>query len=376
MDGMDGPPGMDGGMDGGMKGFNKGCGKGPMMGCGKGPMDMMGKGGCKGKMDMMMNMMMMKGGMMGKGGPMMGGCNPMMAMMAMKGGCGGGAPAPDPKLNFKPGQYQEEPGGHIGIEGLKDAVTRASEPHLAAEQQWPRDDMINKICMSIFRTSAKWYKEDTRHKEAGTAIQAQALLEEFTDKIMGALASTCYEKSWFQEIYLSESIALAAINTFKGGALFKRTVAPIIVTHVDEAIFRYREEERHQRVMWEAISSVGIKADFLKKANKHLQTSFEAAHISAKYGTSPATTPELGMVQDFVQAWISEFTRRAWDVLNNGINSPTQDQQIGVTTQLFQYLCDPAHSCLPHDLTQQLDAPPPQGWDFIAQAVIQLFAQV
>ena len=38
------------------------------------------------------------------------------------------------------------------------------------------------------------------------------------------------------EIYLSESIALAAINTFKGGALFKRTVAPIIVTHVDEAL--------------------------------------------------------------------------------------------------------------------------------------------
>merc|ERR1712137_545148 len=143
-------------------------------------------------------------------------------------------------------------------------------------------------------------------------MQAQAVLEEFVHKIIDGLSTTCYDKPWFQEIYLSEGIALAAINNFKGGALFKRTVAPIIVTHVDEAIFRYREEERHQRVMWEAISSVGIKADFLKKANKHLQTSFEAAHISAKYGTSPATTPELGMVQDFVHAWLGEFTRRAW----------------------------------------------------------------
>merc|ERR1719163_1339608 len=235
--------------------------------------------------------------------------------------------------------------------------------------------MINKLCLTIMKTSAKWWKEDQRHKETGSATQAQALVEEFAEKIMGALGTACYEKPWFLEVYLSESVALAAINTFKGGALFKRTVAPIIVTHVDEAIFRYREEERHQKVMWEAISSVGIKADFLKKANKHLLTSFEAAHISAKYGTSPAASPELGMVQDFVTAWIAEFTRRAWDVLNNGINSPTQDQQIGVVTTLFQYLCDPAHSCLPHDLTQQLDAPPPAGWDFIAQATILIFSQ-
>merc|ERR1719263_614209 len=193
-------------------------------------------------------------------------------------------PAMTPWDNYKPGQYMEEPGGYVGIEGLKDAVTRAVEPHAPLEQAWSKDDMVNKLCMSIFKTASKWYKEDTRHKESGTAIQAQALLEEFTEKIMGALSSACYEKPWFLEIYLSESIALAAINTFKGGALFKRTVAPIIVTHVDEAIFRYREEERHQKVMWDAVSSVGIKADYLKKANKHLQTSFEAAHIRQSTG--------------------------------------------------------------------------------------------
>merc|ERR1719223_2234163 len=293
-----------------------------------------------------------------------------------KDGWGKGAPAVDPYwANWKPGEYLEEPGGKVGVEGLKDAVTRACEPHAALETGWKKEDMVNKICMAIFKTSAKWYKEDTRHKEAGTAIQAQALLEEFTEKIMGALSSAGYEKPWFLEIYLSESIALAAINTFKGGALFKRTVAPIIVTHVDESIFRYREEERHQRVMWDAVSSVGIKGDFLKKANKHLQTSFEAAHISAKYGTSPAATPELGMVQDFVSAWIHEFGKRGWDILNNGIQNPNPDQQVGVLTTLFQYLCDPAHSCLPHDLTQQLDAPPPAGWDFIAQAAVALMSQ-
>merc|ERR1712139_354631 len=104
-----------------------------------------------------------------------------------------------------------------------------------------------------------------------------------------------------------------------------------------------REEERHQRVMWDAVSSIGLKSEYLKKANKHLQTSFEAAHISAKYGTSPSTSPELGMVQDFVHAWLAEFTRRAWDVLHNVLQNPTQDQQIAVVTMLFQYLCYPAH---------------------------------
>jgi len=277
--------------------------------------------------------------------------------------------------DYTPGKYYEEPGGVVGVEGLRDAMTRAIEPHMHTEKQWKPEDMVNKICMSIFKVATKWYKDDTRHKEAGSSIQAQALLEEFTEKIMAGLASVCHDKPWFTEIYLSEGVALAAINTFKGGALFKRTVAPIIVTHVDEAIHRYREEERHQKVMWDAVSTVGIKSDYHKKANKHLATSFEAAHIAAKYGTSQAMTPALGMVQDFVMAWIRDFCKRAWDILANGISSSTPDQQIAVVTMLFQYFCDPAHTCLPVDLVSQLDMPPPANWDFIAQAVIQLWAE-
>lgn len=318
------------------------------------------KGKMKGKMMEMMNMMMAAKGEkgMGKGVPP---------------GFGDGFQQ-GPQWDYKPGTYYEEPGGKVGVEGLKDAITRAVQPHLPVETQWPVDDMINRVCFTIFKISAKWYKEDNRHKETGTSIQAQALLEEFTHRIMEGLQKTCYNKSWFIDIYLSEAIALAAINTFKGGALFNRTVAPIIVTHVDEAIFRWREEERHQRVMWDAVSMCGIKADYQKKANKHLMSSFEAAHISAKYGTSPAVTPELGMVQDFVQAWLSEFTGRAWDVLNNGIALTNVEGQIQCVTGLFQYLCDPNHSCLPHDLTSQLDAPPPPAWDFVAQATILMFS--
>jgi hypothetical protein len=312
----------------------------------------------------------------------------MMASMMMKGkgkckgeGGGDGGPQPwspnqaDPWEGYVPGTYYEEPGGYFGVEGLRDAVTRAVEPLLHLETQWSKADMVNKICLTIFKTSTKWYKEDERHKENGTAMQAQALLEEFVEKLMGALAGYCHARPWFFEIYLSEAIALAAIKTFKKGNLFKRTVAPIIVTHVDEAIFRYREEERHARVMWDAIQAVGISQSHQKKANKHLTTSFEAAHISAKYGVSASITPELGMVQDFVQAWMSEFAGRAWDVLENGIPHSSKEQQVTVVTLLFQYLCDPNHTCLPHDLTVSLEHPPPANWDFVAQAAILLFSQ-
>merc|ERR1719506_2426404 len=101
----------------------------------------------------------MDGGKMGMKG--------MMGKMGMMEGKGWGKPMMPaaPAWDYKPGMYYEEPGGHVGIEGLKDAVTRACEPHAAGEQQWSRDDMINKVCMAIFKTSAKWYKEDARHKE-------------------------------------------------------------------------------------------------------------------------------------------------------------------------------------------------------------------
>merc|ERR1712028_160905 len=263
-----------------------------------------------------------------------------------------------------------EPGGKTGIEGLRDAMSRAVVPHNA-------ENMLDKLCMAIYKTATKWFKEETRHKEVGTAIQAQALLEEFAEAMMTALNTACFDKPWFHEIYLSEGVALAAINTFKGGQLFKRTVAPIIVTHIDEAIFRYREAERHQRVMWDAVSSIGIKSDYHKKANKHLQTSFEASYVAAKYGTSPSISQSLGMIQDFLNAWIRDFCKRGWDALNNGINSPTQDQQIGVVTTLFQYLCDPEHTCLPTDLLQQVPAEqrPPPAWDFVQQTVILIFSE-
>jgi len=143
-----------------------------------------GKGGGKMAGDAwgMMPWGMMVPGMMGKDGGKGMGKDAWGAMMGKDMGKGMGKGMGKSKedaywADYKPGMYFEEPGGLVGIEGLRDAITRACEPHAELETVWKKDDMVNKLCMAIFKTAAKWYKEDTRHKEGGTAIQAQALLE-------------------------------------------------------------------------------------------------------------------------------------------------------------------------------------------------------
>merc|ERR1712151_1100333 len=104
--------------------------------------------------------------MCGKGMDM---CGKGMGKDGKPGGKGeAAAPKPDEWV-YVPGTYYEEPGTKIGIEGLKDAITRAIEPHRTMERYWNKDTMVNKLCLAIFKVANVWRKEDNRHKETGTA---------------------------------------------------------------------------------------------------------------------------------------------------------------------------------------------------------------
>jgi len=270
-----------------------------------------------------------------------------------------------------PGVYYEGPG--VGIAGLKQAVERNITPLAHLEDKWPVEEMVNKVCMGIFKTASKWYKEDHRGKEQGTVVQAQALVEEFVEKVMGSLSTACYDRPWFVVANLAEPIAVAAVDTFKGCKLFHRTVAPIILTYTEETVFRCREEERISLVMWGAAEVVGLPKDYQKRTNKHLQTSYEHAHVSAQAGGSFAETPELGAVQDFVVAWMRDFAKRAYDIIQLGAPPDDVDGQIRFMTTLFHHLTDPAHSCIPHELTQALENLPPAHWPFINEVAIVIY---
>merc|ERR1711957_541767 len=90
---------------------------------------------------------------------------------------------------------------------------------------------------------------------------------------------------------------------------------------------------------------------------KHLNTSYDDAHISASYGGSMA-----------------EFCGRAWDVLENGVGAT--EEQVNFTTNLFQTLSHPERSCLPHDLVASLEQHPPASWPFIAETTIEIFTEM
>jgi len=62
-------------------------------------------------------------------------------------------------------------------------------------------------------------------------------------------------------------------------------------------------------------------------------------------------------------------------VLENGVTGG-KDEQFAFLTTLFQYLTDPDRSCLPHDLTAQLDTPPPESWGFIGEMAMKIFTDL
>jgi len=261
-----------------------------------------------------------------------------------------------------------------GIPGLQEALMEALAPVAHMDSTWDIDEMVKRV-HSYFTKAAKKYETDERAAGRGSAVQAQALIEEFVSTALGAVGAACYEKVWFTEADFSGALMVTAMYTFRGGKLFCRTLGPVLKRYVDDGVFRYREEERIQKAMWDAISISGLDESYQKKAAKHLQVAYDDAHMAAPYGSTSATTPEMGLVQDFVKAWMSNFVNKSWDVLENGVVGG-KDEQFAFLTTLFQYLTDPDRSCLPHDLTAQLEAPPPESWGYIGELAMKIFTDM
>lgn len=280
-----------------------------------------------------------------------------------KGGGGKGGPP-----------QQQQQAAPSGIPGLQEALLEALAPCAHMDPAWSIDEMVKRV-HAYFTKAAKKYESDERAAGRGTAVQAQALIEEFTSNALGAVGAACYEKPWFTEADFSGALMVTAMYTFRGGKLFSRTLGPILKRYVDDGVFRYREEERIQKAMWDAVEVSGLAESYQKKAAKHLQVAYDDAHMSAPYGSTTASTPELGLVQDFVKAWMTQFVSKSWDVLENGVTGG-KDEQFAFLTTLFQYLTDPDRSCLPHDLTAQLESPPPESWGFIGEMAMKIFTDM
>merc|ERR1719356_1361758 len=272
------------------------------------------------------------------------------------------------------GPMKKAPTGDAGIVGLCAVTTRALTPVAHMDPEWTLDEMAWKVCGYIGKSAAKyWNTDDDRFGCKQAVAKGQAIIEEFVETCMHGIAAGCAEKPWFNEANLADPLFHAVMGTFenKNTTFMCRTLKPVVQKTVEDAVARFREEERVQKGLWEAVSISGLPEAYQKNAFKHLQNSFDRAHMGAPYGSTTADTVELGLVQDFVKGWMEEFAGRAWTVLNEGVSSD-QEEQYAFLTTLFQHLTDPEQCCLPFELVSQPGAMPPESWTFVADTAMAI----
>lgn len=272
-----------------------------------------------------------------------------------------------------------------GIPGFDEALTEAVMPINEAVSAFSPDQLAaienikGNIGTKIIK-AAKKFVTDERCQANGTALQARALVEEFVEWAAGAVSQAFFDKPWLEKVNLAAPLLAAALHTFNGSKIFTRTLAPMLPKYIEEGLFKYAEEERITKAMWDAVVASGVKETHQKKASQHLAKAYDTAHAKAPYGTTVAANAELGMLQDFVKGWMLEFCTLGGDLLKNGIgegkNTPDRGEQILFLTILFQNLTDARNAALPHELTSLIETPPPSPWAFISECSEAVFNEV
>merc|ERR1719492_212681 len=110
--------------------------------------------------------------------------------------------------------------------------------------------MAWKVCGYIGKTAAKyWSSDEEKYTSRATVAKGQAIIEEFIEACMFAIHAACSEKPWLTEANLTDPLFHAVMNTFQNSQtrFMCRTLRPVIQKTVDDAIARFREEERIQK---------------------------------------------------------------------------------------------------------------------------------
>jgi hypothetical protein len=245
------------------------------------------------------------------------------------------------------------------------------------DPEWTLEEMAWKICGYIGKAAAKyWQGEDDRFTSRATVAKGQAIIEEFVENAMYTISAGCAEKPWFNESNFTDPLFHAVMGTFQNQQtrFMCRTLKPVIQKTVDDAVARFREEERIQKGLWEAVVISGLPEAYQKPCSKHLHGSYDRAHMQAPYGATKGDSVELGLVQDFVKGWMEDFVGRGWNVLNEGV-SADKEEQFAFLTTLFQHLVDPEQCCLPFELVSQPGAMPPENWAFVAETAMKVLKE-
>lgn len=259
-------------------------------------------------------------------------------------------------------------------EGVLEATTLivAEIAHLETKQD--PENLIQYFVNKV-EQAADDLAKDERLATKGGQLLAVSLIEELVEAVMHPLSQRDSEKEWYMQVDVAAPLKAAAMAIFQNSKLFSRMLAPMMDRYVEESVFRFREDERFQVVLWEIVEKAEMQDHkYCKKTYQYLQKAYEDAHTQTEFGETKADEPALGVVQDFVKSWISLFVGRAWDVLENGVGGGVAAQAAWVT-KLFQSLLHPDRCCLSYDLVSSLANPLPAEWDFINDVACNILAE-
>eukprot|EP00929_Paragymnodinium_shiwhaense_P021109 TRINITY_DN13854_c0_g1_i1.p1 TRINITY_DN13854_c0_g1~~TRINITY_DN13854_c0_g1_i1.p1 ORF type:complete len:406 (-),score=128.66 TRINITY_DN13854_c0_g1_i1:186-1403(-) len=291
----------------------------------------------------------------------------MMAEMGVKGkGKAGKWPRRKPAK-------EPEPAIECKYDGVVEAMTACVAPIAHLDTKWDEKYLIEYLVGKVEK-AAEQLEKDERLTSRGSQMLAVAVLEDLVEGCMQSLAQKDSTKAWYNELDIAPPLKAAAMGLFQNSKLFSRMLAPMMDKYVEEAIFRFKEEERFQHVIWDTVAECQVADKYQKKTNQFLLKAYDDAHTQAEFGSSEADEPALGVVQDFVKCWMTLFISRAWDILESGVGNNTTEQAAFVT-KLFQTILHPEKCCLPHDLVSSLSNPLPAEWDYVNEVACLTIAE-
>jgi hypothetical protein len=262
-------------------------------------------------------------------------------------------------------------------EKIQMPIAQALVPVQHLETQWSPAELQKRVVNHFYKQMLKFDKEERLDgfKDAGPGCTPGAVLYEFVETVMSAVAYSCYDKPWFGQVDFTGPLYAASLVVFRGRRLFSRTTGARFQGWIVEAFNRWNEDQRIEKVMSDTVQAAGLNDHACKDLTKHLTKAYDQSHAETTLIAPESETPEMSMLQDFVECWYKNFVVAAWKTLCANVQGG-RDGQMAFTSALFQTLSSPDVNCLPNDLTAPLD---PDGmlkvWQQIAEGIDALYGE-
>jgi len=197
------------------------------------------------------------------------------------------------------------------------------------------------------------------------------LCAEFVKGMWHSYSSSCGELEWFYHIDLVAALTAGALVLLPAAGW---RIPPHQVFETMSREFESNLDRKTlEKALWEMVENLyGDDEKTRTKMYRALSNSYDAALKSAL--ADPAPREEIQRVEVFLEKWMDDATCRAWGGLGDQAQEVLNTESL---VEMFDHLLRPfgdehPFSAIPRVLYENIGAPP-RGWDFIPEAVQQLF---